>query len=152
MRVCTDCGMDMDNGDCRCSVHRIALAREKSKMADLREDWLAAEREQTEQRKRACAAEQRAEKAEQERDDYKRRYSDMEDADERAATAIADLKPLEAALGRMMDQRDAARIALREISIGKVRADYEHPMGEWASMAARFLTIARAALKPEKKG
>ena len=55
---------------------------------------------------------------------------------------MARAEKAEKEVGRLRD-------ALREILVGMVRADYEHPMGEWASMAARFLNIARAALEPK---
>lgn len=36
--------------------------------------------------------------------------------------------------------------ALKEIHAGRTHGDYEHPLGESASMAGRFMRIARAAL------
>jgi hypothetical protein len=37
--------------------------------------------------------------------------------------------------------------ALREIRTGKIQADNEHPLGEYASMGMRFHNIARTALE-----
>ena len=37
--------------------------------------------------------------------------------------------------------------ALREIAIGKTSADNDHPLGEWFSMAGRFINVARTALE-----
>jgi hypothetical protein len=54
---------------------------------------------------------------------------------------------------RMGVQATAARekaelvAALREIAIGKLQVDNEHPLGPWFSMAARYTTLARAALE-----
>jgi predicted nucleic acid-binding Zn-ribbon protein len=43
-------------------------------------------------------------------------------------------------------ERDALREALQQIAAGKVAADNNHPLGEYASMAGRFLSIAQTAL------
>lgn len=47
------------------------------------------------------------------------------------------------ALCARVEQLEAA---LREILVGKRHEDLQHPLGEWFSMAGRFLNIARAAL------
>lgn len=67
-----------------------------------------------------------------------------EQADEARRDAIRQRHQAEALQARV----EVLEGALREIVMGKVAADNEHPLGAYAAMAFRFHNIARAALSP----
>ena len=63
---------------------------------------------------------------------------------------LAKIDELTTKLAAVTAERDGMETALREIRIGKIQADNEHPLGELASMGIRFHTIARLALANQK--
>lgn len=52
-------------------------------------------------------------------------------------------------LERLRTRVEALEAALREIAVGKIQEDVTHPLGEWFSMAGRFITIACRTLKEQ---
>lgn len=71
----------------------------------------------------------------------------------RAEKAQAEVERLKMRSELFKIERDEQRqrverveAALREIAVGKISADHDHPLGEFASMAGRFLSIAQTAL------
>lgn len=52
---------------------------------------------------------------------------------------------------RLREENEALRAALRRIVIGRTVEDIGHPLGHWASMAGRFIEIAKEALAPGRR-
>lgn len=65
---------------------------------------------------------------------------------------MTDKDTMRRRIDRLKAENARQRDALVKIACGKQREDNGHPLGEYASMAMRFVTIAQDALRSEPGG
>ena len=65
---------------------------------------------------------------------------------------LRDVEELQAERDELRERVERYEKALKDIAAGRLDKDNEHPLGVWASMAGRFIGIARAALSDEGGG
>lgn len=119
-----------------CSGNGLVCRDWREETLKLRAQVAALTKERDEAVQGECDRAEERDAAIKERDEWKQEWEDLV-----RLPHSANVRGLQ-----LLAERDRYREDLERIKLGKLQEDNEHPLGEWASMAMRFINIAREAL------